>query len=289
MNTFKSNLMRSDTVLIQLNICSLCQQRCWYCYARKGKRAMKWNKLVPFEHIKEILKNIGLMKYNIRLSILGGEPTLHPKIKDIISETLKYQNIKTVEIFTNGLKSIKIFPIDDKIRYNFSFHSTETSGDSLLNNANYCLENNIKFSINCLFYEDNNNFEYFYNKIKNSEIKNHASINCVYNYISDEQFNISIPERYKDIYKNKNTKVFNVDNISYTLEEVYKNQFNNFNGWKCYKQNIWISVQEEIVVLGSKYHSIKLSDLKDFKISYDICVHVGCTDEDSLLYNRKEL
>lgn len=288
MNVFKCNITKDDCVLIQLNICSICQQHCWYCYARNGKCHIVWNKILPFNFIKKIINAIGYMRYNVRLSILGGEPLLHPNFNDILLETLKYDNIKKVDIFSNGLKSIKKYVIDPKIFYTFSFHSVETNGLKLIENANFCLKNNVNFDINCLYYEDNANFLSFFKTIKDTPIISHSSISIVYNYIDDTAFKIVVPDKYKCLYAEQ-VKKFNVDGVNYNLEEVFKHHFNNFKGWKCYKQNIWITTDGRIYVTGSKNRYLTLNELRNYKITYDICTHSGCTDEDSLMYNKKEL
>lgn len=129
-------------------------------------------------------------------------------------------------------------------------------------------------------------FCHFFTNIKDTPIISHSSISIVYNYIYDTPFKIFVPDKYRCLY-DENLKKFNVDNTYYNLEEVFQNHFNDFKGWKCYKQNIWITTDCKIFVTGSNKRCLSLNELQNYKITYDICSHSCCTDEDSLMYNKK--
>lgn len=78
---------------ISLNLCSLCNMKCNWCYNQARQSSMLYYELFATFYqkiIKNHIKNI---------TLIGGEPTLHPRFLDIL-DMLKNKNLYLI---TNGL------------------------------------------------------------------------------------------------------------------------------------------------------------------------------------------
>lgn len=103
-------------------ITNFCNQNCPFCFARVEMD----NKLIRKEMSLKDFKTVLLkLKKNPEIKVvklLGGEPTLHSKFKDIINLSLKY--FSYVQIFTNGIFSDELtkFLIKKSPRIGFTFN-----------------------------------------------------------------------------------------------------------------------------------------------------------------------
>lgn len=99
-----------DRLLIQYAIHNVCNYKCWYCFPGSNTGDMRWPDLdlitSNFLYLIEYYK-IHLGKTKFQLNLLGGEPTLWPKLSEFI------KNIKdalgediSIMITTNGSRTI---------------------------------------------------------------------------------------------------------------------------------------------------------------------------------------
>lgn len=84
---------------VYVYITEQCQLRCKHCYLGKGLRN---NLIMPKEKVFDLLEKIKTLGGK-KLSILGGEPTLHKDFEDIIEHANKL-NYDIVAINTNAAK-----------------------------------------------------------------------------------------------------------------------------------------------------------------------------------------
>jgi len=106
---------------IAIDITNKCDLNCPYCYAMKNYKN-KWNTqdltLINFSKI------INLINSKNKISILGGEPFLHPNIKSFI-ELLNKKKFNEVFILTNFLQNNIIYENilkNTNIKLRISFH-----------------------------------------------------------------------------------------------------------------------------------------------------------------------
>jgi len=87
---------------IRIVVTSSCNLNCIYCY----RELIKENKqFLDIDKLKEILENAGI-RFKL-VTITGGEPFIHPNLKDIIEITRKYT--KKLNVTTNGTLIIDNF------------------------------------------------------------------------------------------------------------------------------------------------------------------------------------
>ena len=115
---------------VDIDILTMCNYHCWYCYAREDKDL--WNKVMKLNQVEIITKRLKELPYEIDIGILGGEPSLHPKLYEIVREFSKIPNIRDLVLFSNGTRT-KLLEVlqklqvnrDPRLKVNLSFHPTE--------------------------------------------------------------------------------------------------------------------------------------------------------------------
>ena len=84
-------------------ITNVCNTICDYCFRLDSEK--KYMDIETFKNVLNKLKELGCK----RIAITGGEPTLHPNIKEMID--LAYDNGFYVDLLTNGI----LVDLDDPI------------------------------------------------------------------------------------------------------------------------------------------------------------------------------
>lgn len=82
--------VENSYIKIDWNILTICNFKCSYCYARKSEQ---WNKILSNKQIDHIIKIFKNSNHNFQISLMGGEPSLFPKISSLV-EKLNIPNIK---------------------------------------------------------------------------------------------------------------------------------------------------------------------------------------------------
>ena len=270
-----------------MDVITICNQHCWYCYARpESNPGNKWGQVMKFENIKRMLDGVRMIKYNIILSLLGGEPTLHPRINEIIKYASEIPNIKKLELFTNGRKPLNLMP-SPKLYVNFSFHPSQTDGKNIIQNALKLKKDNITFSISCLFEKETPRFYEFLEELKQNGLFQFAKIGIVDSHIPSRPLKVKIPKN--ETFQKINEKEFLLDGKSYSLDELREQKLNCFYGWKCYKNCLKISVDGKISIMGGKNECLTFDEFKNYSVREDICSDFCCDDDNNLIHNRKIL
>lgn len=268
-----------------MDIITICNQHCWYCYARpESDPSAKWNKIMSLDLAKRMLDAMKNIKYKIVLSILGGEPTLHPKLNEIVEYATNIDNIIKVEVFTNGRKPLKLKK-QPKLSVNFSFHPSQTDGKSILENAKLLRNIDIPFAITCLYEKDSDTFYNFMNELERRKLIEFANIGIVDSHIASKPLKVQIPD--KEIFHKTNERIFERNGKLYTLNEIRDQKLNDFYGWKCYKRCLKVLVDGTVYIIGGDNIGLSYDEFKNYNVRVDICGGHCCNDDNNLLFNVK--
>ena len=152
-------------IIIDWDLLTICNLKCPYCINRKSYSS--WNSIVSKKNIDKVLTALRNSKYKIKITLVGGEPFLHPNFNYIINELIKIEQIKTVWIFTNGTV-YKELPDSNKIVVSISYHLVqkfETYKNFLVQLKNFKHKKNL--SILC--YKMKHNLEKYKNVIQTAK------------------------------------------------------------------------------------------------------------------------
>lgn len=143
-----------------------CNYDCDYCFANKEMTKTDDPDLfITMENFKKAVEfSIKSKEYNI--GIIGGEPTLHPKIRKLIKYALDQKQLRAVTLFTNGHDLSVLDGLwSEKLNVVLNYNAMETIGKKEFQNVtsnikeafkDYSKRNRITLGVN--MYKEN--FEY---------------------------------------------------------------------------------------------------------------------------------
>jgi len=116
--------LKEKEMHVYLQVNSVCNQKCVFCN-RPPTDDYNKGEIVSIKKIKDKINELSKDRYIKRIIFTGGEPTLHPKLSEIIHYTKRYGFV--TEIQTNGtlLNSDKLHDLKKAGLniINFAFHS----------------------------------------------------------------------------------------------------------------------------------------------------------------------
>lgn len=178
---------------------NFCNLNCSYCFANDIVNIDK-NKEISLFNLKKIINWILKDSSNEYIGIIGGEPTLHSKFKDILLY-LSENNIKSI-LFTNGIELFKYIDYIPKnmiilLNYNNPKFLTKSKQYKLNKTLKILEEKNFlsglqpKVVLGCNLFKEENDYTFFWNIVKKYNI----------NFI---RYSVSVPKNFydKDKYYN---------------------------------------------------------------------------------------
>jgi organic radical activating enzyme len=255
------NFRQNYLYQFNLYINTICNQKCPYCYARK---LLDWNKIVPVQVIKKTLKNLSILN-NIFISLIGGEPFLHPRIQEIINY-LDELNL-VYHSYTNGSINLEKFNLKN-IKLTLSLHYVLKDYDVFLKNIKFLEKNNFDYNLTFVFFNDKKHIQFFdkvFNEIKD---KNRIYISFIHDHFKNDEF-----QKYKNDYLNFINK-YNFTNI-YDLKEA--------NTKKCFYNEI------DLKYVKNKYYFYLNDCIKNFLSEINNTKMLECNKKNVLkLKNKKK-
>lgn len=117
-------MTKNYNLTLEWELITDCNYNCPYCFfdVQNTKKIDLYNR-----SYKIILNKIKTLPNNIRIILLGGEPTMHPKFKEIVEELISFDNIVEIEVITNGTSQVKYLRdilSNEKVVFNISLHFT---------------------------------------------------------------------------------------------------------------------------------------------------------------------
>jgi GTP 3',8-cyclase len=87
---------------LRISVTDRCNMRCVYCMPYNNTNWLNQDTLLSYEqivHIVRIFAKLGIEK----IKITGGEPTVRPKIEELVKSLSNIDGIKSISMTTNGL------------------------------------------------------------------------------------------------------------------------------------------------------------------------------------------
>ena len=128
-----------NNAMFSWEVIDVCQYKCNYCSAMNFNLNKLLQKKGAINSWKSVVRMLTLKTMSVpyTVELLGGEPTLHPNIKDIITSLSEHNMCGRIDLITNLGKSLKFLQelATDKLVYNSSYHpaySGDTFTDKLI-------------------------------------------------------------------------------------------------------------------------------------------------------------
>lgn len=84
------------TILVYIS--DACNFKCSYCYNRQPRSGNFIDIDILLNFLAQISEKTGR---NIKLSLIGGEPSLHPKVSELVTRSFNIKNVCSVDMYTN--------------------------------------------------------------------------------------------------------------------------------------------------------------------------------------------
>ena len=216
--------LNQEDVLLDFFLCSMCNLKCPYCIVSQERKTFY---LISKNDVDLVLNSIRASERSFKITLLGGEPFLHPHIRYIIEELDKMPNVKRIWVFTNGTKLVPFK--SKKTTISISYHSIQPPEViySFLHEAKKLVPpERLNLSIMC--YQLRKNLEKYKDVIlKSKEIVPGIIVDLepivIKNKVQEKELLSSLLE-----YQNSND-AFIIEEKEYNVYDVYKMIEEGFN------------------------------------------------------------
>ena len=202
-----------NVVSLNIDILSICNFKCPYCY--NSKKYHNIHKLLTLSQIQYIVNDINSNENDILfdITLVGGEPFLHPQLEKIIEMFSECEKVRKIDIFTNGsiIKNLKRFA---KVRLYISIHP-----ECNFKKVDALLELNNVDEVSFMIFKNFRRDKYLeYSK------KYPVAHTFIVSLSGKLHYNdLNLPN--KDLYHYNDERLF--------VDEVYSRKINRFKDWNC--------------------------------------------------------
>ena len=147
-------------------ITNICNQTCPFCFASQEMGNSTLRKEIDINDFKLVLKKISKDNSERKIKLLGGEPTLHSKLFDLLDLALNEKF--HIQIFSNGIigkkRILKLSQYGSGVGYTFNlstpgFHQNKLLRNTILENIKMLgKKNKIMISLTITPYSQNDQF-----------------------------------------------------------------------------------------------------------------------------------
>lgn len=130
--------------MANIAITETCNLHCKYCFANEYVNKQS-NNITKENFIKAKDFILSSDEFNGRIGIIGGEPTVHPQFNELLLNLEQDARVKSVTIFTNGIRIDEFLPLCAKDKFKFLINLN--SPDDIGSNAYSKILNNIRLLI----------------------------------------------------------------------------------------------------------------------------------------------
>jgi len=122
----------TDTVKVEWNIGKRCNLDCAYCPPSIHDN---FSPHAEIKHMLDAVDKLEELAKPVRMSLTGGEPTVHPKIEELINHIDESMHVKWINVTSNGLRNVQWYLDQPVNQYVFSLHFDNELWSKSLNNA----------------------------------------------------------------------------------------------------------------------------------------------------------
>lgn len=261
------------------NLIDICNYKCTYCQAGYGhdstRPVSKFFRDTNKRNIwKQVIKRLSVLQnIDFEVTLVGGEPTLHPDILDILTSLKSVDNCKEIDLITNLSKQYDFFSniadlnicklqLIPSIHFEYFNNNITDKIISLSNNTNINIIPAVMLHDNMKFWNVMEKFlqELNQNNIKYSTTFIEDTVNYSANYTSEffKRFDRYINNQ--DMIDKFHITTEDHTNHIVSTKDIHEKQIKMFKGWKCnqkswlidYDGNIKNSCTEELLnILGT--------------------------------------
>lgn len=277
-----------------------CQFNCSYCYFHPHESNTNYVDLM-----KMVLAKLEKVSEPMDITLLGGEPTLHPRFYEIIATLHSLENVKRVDIVTNFHLPVEFWePLEaysDKIEIIASYHveyaqnnffkKIQQLKDKFTIDVHFLIHNDLKFlpkmkeAADEFFQVDSKRVSITFNKL----IDHSGQSNKYFPYCDETlDFLKQLELQLKNI-KHLETIKINTENhqVELTQLEFTNKNYNHFKGWKCEMNAILIHPDGFVTYPCTNQRKYIL--FAEFKKRTIVCAHEICTCAANWSYTKNKL
>lgn len=237
-----------------------CTYSCSYCTPEHHNGKYRW--IDDYSTILEFTNNFR-QGFPLVFDIMGGEPTLWPKLNNFCNDLVKHSDQTTAITFTtNGNRSLNYWkkftaPIDV---LGFSFHPEFSDENHFLEIFS---ELHQRYRVLCYILmrpQDYERSKMFFKKLDDSGLE----INVIVKLISDwhhgtgiipgyteEMIDFSLKQLFKTKIKSKKNFTLTLDGEETDVRTLINSKRNNYYGWNCYAGRDYVNIGPDGKVSGS--------------------------------------
>lgn len=224
-----------------------CQFSCSYCYFHPYESSIKYE-----EVMKLVMMKLKTTDQPIVITLIGGEPTLHPHFHSIVKELYAMDNVKRIEVITNFQAPVEFWeplkPYAKKLELLLSYH-VEYAQNVFFKKIEQLKDHFTNMTINFLVHNDEKYLpkmieasDYYFSlnldsvEITISKLVNHG--NQVEYYPYTEKVLDFMKSLEKRVTKLKNQFAIKIGYEDGSSEEISQllflnHELNRYKGWKC--------------------------------------------------------
>ena len=274
--TISGPIKNFNIITIGLDITTLCNYSCEYCYSRPSYE-VEWNKdNLNLENVSKLINVCLRTKNKFIFNILGGEPTLSKNFITII-ELLQSYNFE-INIFTNFSKKEDFWKCIDLSRINslvIPIHLNQIKDIDYFFNKIDIISQHVKISLRLMLIDNDYWFQFinkYFDKLRS--LNQNISIEIDPISITIDKYK-SLILKYKDLYNIFSRKI--IINDDFIDEKDLFKYISTTKGLECYQNNYLYKIDNYIYdTCSNKRYTIAEAYFKFKQNNIIKCEHNFC-------------
>jgi organic radical activating enzyme len=286
-----------DLVYFEWFFTNWCNYACSYCSA-EGMMAESFSKKDSPSKYKLTLAKFKNIEQPFLIELLGGEPTLHPHIKEVLIELNSIEKCQRVEVVTNLSRPIKFFenldiPELDQVLITASYHPEYYSEKFMEKAIAITNMKHLKFNVNINLPDDKEEWPRVLQLVEEFKKNN---VTYGFNFLFETpnytpNYTPEFFETFNPYIKNKQRYYSMTFDDGETRDvgesEIIEKGYNKFEGYVCRPAMYRILMDGTIVNICTN-RILKIRMTKEELLKEDVCISKNCScDMMHAFYKRK--